>query len=98
MVALAAALAIRLPAVTATAADEDQEDEEGFASALAGLRALVGTPMLRVPFALFAGLLLLEGTTDVQLVALPIGKLGMGDGGPACCMRSGVPVVCWPAV
>jgi hypothetical protein len=82
VVALAAALAARLPAVTATAADQSEDDEGGFANAFAGLRALAGAPMLRAPFALFAGLLLLEGTTNVQLVALSIGKLGMGNGGP----------------
>jgi MFS family permease len=38
--------------------------------------------MLRAPYALFAGALLLEGTSDVQLVALALGKLGMGNGGP----------------
>lgn len=81
--ASAGLLSLSLPRVTATAPDEpDAVDEEGFAGALAGLRALRGAPLLRVPFALFAGLLVLEGTTDVQLVALALGKLRMGNGGP----------------
>lgn len=82
MLALAGALAVRLPPVSATEADELEEEDEGFAYVLAGLRALVRTPMLHAPFALFAGLLVLEGTTDVQLVVLSVGTLGMGNGGP----------------
>jgi MFS family permease len=82
MLALASALAFRLPPVSATETDELEEDAESFAYVLAGLRALVRTPMLHAPFALFAGMLVLEGTTDVQLVVLSVGKLGMGNGGP----------------
>lgn len=51
-------------------------------SLLAGARTVIGSPLLRVPFCLFAGLLVLEGATDVQLVALAIGELHMGHGGP----------------
>jgi MFS family permease len=82
IVAVAAVLAAGLPRVTATAPDELEEDDEGLSSVLGGLRTVLQAPMLRVPFALFAGLLVLEGTTDVQLVALALGKLGMGNGGP----------------
>lgn len=83
LVALAGLLALRLPSVMATALDEpDEEEDEGFKGALAGLRAVARSPMLRSPYALFAGVLLLEGTTDVQLVVLAIGKLRMGNGGP----------------
>lgn len=79
---LAATLAAGLPEIRATALDEHAEFEDRFADAFAGLRSLVHTPMLRAPFALFAGLLLLEGTSDVQLVVLALGKLHMGSGGP----------------
>ena len=82
MLALAAVLAAGLPRVRATALDDEDDEPEGFADALAGLRALLHAPMLRGPYALFAGALLLEGTSDVQLVALALGKLGMGNGGP----------------
>jgi MFS family permease len=82
LLSIAGLLAFMLPAVRATAADEGADDEEGFAGALAGLRAVVDSPMLHAPFALFAGLLVLEGTTDVQLVALALGKLHLGNGGP----------------
>jgi MFS family permease len=79
---LAGILSARLPAIRATALDEDTERDEGFADAFAGLRAVVGAPALRTPYALFAAMLLLEGTTDVQIVALALGKLHMGSGGP----------------
>jgi MFS family permease len=82
MFALAALLALGLPSVRATALDEEPDVEEGFADALAGLRAVLRTPMLRIPYALFAAGLLLEGMSDVQLVALALGKLHMGSGGP----------------
>jgi MFS family permease len=82
LLSVAGLLAFTLPAVRATAADEEADDDEGFAGALAGLRALVDSPLLRAPFALFAALLVLEGTTDVQLVALALGKLHLGNGGP----------------
>jgi MFS family permease len=82
LVAFAGALALTLPAISATPADEPEEDAAGDSSLLAGLRAVASSPMLRGPFAVFAGLLLLEGTTDVQLVALSLGKLHMGNGGP----------------
>lgn len=81
--ALGGILGATLPRVRATELDAGEDEEpEGFADALAGLRALVGTPELRGPYALFAGALLLEGTSDVQLVSLALGKLGMGNGGP----------------
>ena len=79
---MAGALAVTLPPVSATAADEPDDDVEGLSGLLAGLRAVACSPMLRGPFAVFAGLLLLEGTTDVQLVALSLGKLHMGSSGP----------------
>ena len=82
LVAMAGAVAVTLPSVSATAADESDDDAEGLSSLLAGLRAVASSPMLRGPFAVFAGLLLLEGTTDVQLVALSLGKLHMGNAGP----------------
>jgi MFS family permease len=85
VVAIAAALAgsttilaVGLPAITASEADEDVDDT----GLLAGVRAVLSTPGLRAPYVLFVGLLLLEGTTDVQLVALAIDDLGLGDGGP----------------
>jgi MFS family permease len=82
LVAAAGVLAVALPSVSATAADGPEDDAEGLSSLLAGLRAVAASPMLRGPFAVFAGLLLLEGTTDVQLVALSLGKLHMGNAGP----------------
>ena len=82
LVLIAALLAFTLPPVWATAADQEADDDEGFAGPLAGLRAVVDSPLLRAPFGLFAGLLVLEGTTDVQLVALALGKLHLGSGGP----------------
>ncbi|HEY3531115.1 MAG TPA: hypothetical protein VGK78_18375 [Nocardioides sp.] len=71
-------LAIGLPATPASEAGDDI-DNSGL---LACVRAVVSTPSLYAPFALFFGLLLLEGTTDVQLGALAIDDLGLGDGGP----------------
>lgn len=79
---LAAVLAAELPVTHATALDEESDFEEGFADAFAGLRAVVGTPMLHAPYLLFAGALLIEGTSNVQLVTLALGKLHMGNGGP----------------
>jgi MFS family permease len=81
-IGLAAVLALGLPAVAATAADEPQVEEGAVASALAGLRALRDARDLRGPFALLAALLLLEGMSDVQLVSLALGPLGLGSGGP----------------
>jgi MFS family permease len=81
--ALAAVLALRLPAVLATAVDDVQASAGGALSdVLAGLRTVARTRLLHAPFALLAGLLVLEGTTDVQLVALALGRLGFGSGGP----------------
>jgi MFS family permease len=83
-VAVSAGLAAALPAVRGTSVDDPDcgGEEEGFAAALAGLRALIHAPLLRTAFALLAGLMLLEGTTDVQLVVLSIAKLRLGSGGP----------------
>ena len=78
----AALIAARLPAGSAAENQVLDEEEGEFAGALAGLRAVLRSSILRVPFGLFAGLLLLEGTTDVQLVALALGKLRLGNGGP----------------
>jgi MFS family permease len=81
LVALALVTAARLPAVRATPSDSGQSDES-ITGVLGGIRAVARTPALYLPFALFAGLLLLEGTTDVQLVALALGPLHLGGGGP----------------
>jgi MFS family permease len=80
--AAAAILALALPWVKATEADESEEEEGGLRDALAGIRALGHAPLLRTAFLLLAGLTLIEGTTDVQLVVLAIQHLGMGSGGP----------------
>ena len=80
--AIAAILALRLPWVKATEADEPEEQEGQIGDALAGLRTLVHAPLLRTAFVLLGGLMLIEGTTDVQLVVLSIRHLGMGNGGP----------------
>jgi MFS family permease len=82
LMAMAGAVAVTLPSVSATSADEPADDAEGLSSLLAGLRAVASSPTLRGPFAIFAGLLLLEGTTDVQLVELSLGKLHLGNAGP----------------
>ncbi|MGH2861435.1 MAG: cyclic nucleotide-binding domain-containing protein, partial [Solirubrobacteraceae bacterium] len=81
VIGIAVALAIRLPAVRATTAD-DAPGDAGLSGVLAGARAVARSPLLRGPFVLFMGLLLLEGTTNVQLVALAIGRLHLGNGGP----------------
>lgn len=81
--AVAAFLALRLPWVTATETDEPEEAETaGLSEALAGLRTLRHTPYLRTGFALLAGLLVVEGAVEVQVPALSIGHLHMGNGGP----------------
>jgi MFS family permease len=46
-----------------------------------GLRTVLDTSALHAPFLLLTGVMLLEGTTDVQLVAVSHG-LHLGDGGP----------------
>lgn len=81
-IGIAAVLALRLPQVTATEADDQAGEQESFSGVLAGACAVARSPLLRGPFTLFVGLLLLEGTTDVQLVALAIHRLHMGNGGP----------------
>lgn len=80
--ALAAFLALRLPWVTATETDEPEEETAGLSEALAGIRTLRHTPSLRTAFALLAGLLVVEGAVEVQVPALAIGHLHMGNGGP----------------
>ena len=80
--AIAAILALRLPWVTATEADEPEEETAGLSEALAGIRTLRHTPSLRTAFALLAGLLIVEGAVEVQVPALAIGHLHMGNGGP----------------
>jgi MFS family permease len=87
--AVAAFVALGLPRVRAT--EEDEADAEGSALAemLAGLRALAGTPLLRTAFVVLGAVVLVEGTTDVQLVDLAIGRLRMGSGGP------GILYACW---
>lgn len=79
---LAGVCSARLPAVTATAPDEPDEGPHPVSEVLAGLRVLRQDRKLRMPFGLLAGLLLLEGASDVQLVALAVGRLHMGNGGP----------------
>lgn len=81
-IASAAAVSVRLPAVTAPATDDPSAREQGPGGLLAGARAVSRAPLLRGPFVLFVGLLLLDGTTNVQLVALAIGHLRLGNGGP----------------
>ena len=87
--AVAAILALGLPRVRATEEDEAEEESSALAEALAGLRALASAPLLRTAFVLLAAVLLVEGTTDVQLVDLAIGRLRMGSGGP------GLLYACW---
>ena len=48
---------------------------------LDGLRTVLRTPALHTPFLLLTGLMLLQGMTDVQLVAVSH-RLQLGDGGP----------------
>jgi MFS family permease len=80
--AIAALLALRLPWVTATEADEPEAETTGLTEALAGFRTLRHTPSLGTAFALLAGLLIVEGAVEVQVPALAIGHLHMGNGGP----------------
>lgn len=81
--AIAGLLAITLPPTVATLVDDEPDEEESaWRSALGGLRALRDIKGLRTPFALLTGLILIEGSSDVQLVALAIEDLDMGDGGP----------------
>lgn len=89
LLAVAAILALGLPRVRATEADEADGESSALAEALAGLRALANAPLLRTAFVVLAAVMLVEGTTDVQLVDLAIGPLRMGNGGP------GVLYACW---
>jgi hypothetical protein len=77
--ALTTLLVVGLPANRAL---DDSAQGGRQSTVLAGLRAVRGTPALYVPFALFAGLLLLEGSSDVQLVDLALDRLPLGSGGP----------------
>jgi MFS family permease len=78
LAAVTTLLAVGVPRIVACEPDED--DEEG--GILSGVRVVAATPSLHAPFVLLAGLLVLEGATDVQLVALAMGRLGLGSGGP----------------
>ena len=78
LAALTTVLAAGLPSTMASAALADEEDD----GVLAGLRVVASTPPLRAPLVLLAGLMVLEGTTDVQVVALAIDRLHLGNGGP----------------
>ena len=80
--AVAASLAVRLPWVRATETDEPESESAGLGEALAGLQTLRQTPSLLTAFVLLAGLLVVEGAAEVQLPALSIGRLHMGNGGP----------------
>jgi MFS family permease len=71
-------LALGLPRTLAS----EVEDDATHSGLLAGIRVVASTQSLRAPFVLLAGLTLLEGATDVQLVALAIGRLDLGNGGP----------------
>ena len=62
-----------LPATIASEASEETDD----AGLLVGVRGVLATPPLYAPFVLLIGLLVLEGATDVQLVALAIDRLGL---------------------
>ena len=82
---LTTGLVLGLPASRAsTERDSDGADggSEGLGAVVAGLRFVASTRQLHAPFALFVGLLLLEGATDVFLVALALDELAMGSGGP----------------
>ena len=74
----AAVMAAGLPSVTAMASDDSARHEGALTG---GLRALVEIPALRVPFAIFGALLVLNGTTEVQLVDLALDDLDMGLSG-----------------
>jgi len=71
-------LAVGLPSRVASRPAEDAEDS----GVLAGIRVVASTPTLHSPMLLLAGLMVLEGATDVQVVALAIDKLELGSGGP----------------
>jgi MFS family permease len=81
---VATATVLALPSTTPTELDDraDTDTPSVKAEVLGGVRALRATRSLWAPFALFAGLLLLEGTTDVQLVAVGLTRLNLGNGGP----------------
>ena len=71
------------------ATETDQiEDIESLSGISAGARVVARSSLLRGPFILFVGVVLLEGTTDVQLVALAIRRMHMGTGGPGVLMTA----------
>ena len=78
----AALLALGLPTSLATAADEPAEEETVLEGIAGGFRALRETPAMWTPFGLLAGLLALDGASEVQIVALSLDNLDMGEGGP----------------
>ena len=78
LAALTAVLALGLPSILASDSETDGDDS----GVLAGVRVVASTPSLHAPFVLLAGLMILEGATDVQLVALAIDQLDLGNGGP----------------
>lgn len=82
LIALGAVVSMALPHVTATEPDEPMPPETLRSELLGGIRVLRETPALRTPLVLFSLLLLLEGITEVLIVVLAIGDLGMGNGGP----------------
>jgi MFS family permease len=75
--AVSAVLVGSIPAPTTSAR---RGDRGAPARPLDGLRTVLDTSALHAPFLLLTGLMLLEGTTDVQLVAVSHG-LHLGDGG-----------------
>lgn len=74
---LTAGLVLALPASRASG----DGGAEGLGAAVAGLRAVAATPALHAPFALFVGLLLVDGASDVLLVSLALDELDLGSGG-----------------
>ncbi len=80
--AAAGLLAATLPRIAATRADAPEDEADPHSDWLTGIRAVAGSRLLRAPFALFVGMVLLEGATDVQLVTLAIRRLHLGTGGP----------------
>jgi hypothetical protein len=95
LIGLTAALAASLPATRASApldvGSTGDESDSGLSDLLAGLRAVRRTRPLHAPFAILVGALVLEGATDVLIVALAIDQLGLGNGGPGLlCLVWGV--------
>lgn len=74
---LTAVLVLGLPASRASGTSEP----EGLGAAVAGLRTVAGSRALHAPFLLFVGLLVLDGSSDILLVALALDQLDIGSGG-----------------